>query len=721
MAGTIWSFSAIYVFFACCIHARLVTLDDGWDSGKDDAIDTSKLEVYHPEHPPFHVVRLGRFHHGGMESFMEAERKWISYDGAEERSVEAVKPEDYVQIPDNMVRALLRHQATFAENDGGREGGRGRKALLQGAYSGDHDHRKDAGRGRLGFGGAGANLVVAEDADVGAAFDSDDSNEEITKLEAEAQAEDLSRIFRGSGKPNHEATTPLHFMGSMYVGSMGVGSVLPPGCVIPPELRKKRKLSRQQSVSLHQQGATVEQLRGGKGADRRRHPWRWGTDAEAHGEDDLQRMIDGDSANVSELAEAGNIMAELAEDAEMRDTLLGAGNSRQAMMELVPGLMSNQACIPQSQVHLNVVYDTGSTNMWIASDLCTRGGCVKPGRHRFNHSESLTFAFPKKADEISVTFGTGMLQGPLGIDDLRVGPVASRQTFAMMQQQSGEIWDEIPIEGIVGLAFPSLATRDAPPFFDSVISQKVLEHNEFAFYLSRNNEASNALMWGGVDKEFYHGKIEYFPVVEAHYWALELVSFKIGNTQYFGKGRERLFGAVNATVPARFVRPAQLVQTNASSERGNSITQRPRTHVAILDTGTTFLAFPSSIWREVSSRIKARRCSRITSESHPPLMFTLRNVRGDLRGFSLKNSQYMTEDRGRCTPCIMLLDVPKEHGPGLVLGDTFLREYFSVYDRGDGVNQFARVGLARAAPTRNVSRRLNVLTKYQHSILEGRS
>eukprot|EP00927_Polykrikos_kofoidii_P085727 TRINITY_DN939_c0_g1_i1.p1 TRINITY_DN939_c0_g1~~TRINITY_DN939_c0_g1_i1.p1 ORF type:complete len:718 (-),score=147.14 TRINITY_DN939_c0_g1_i1:37-2190(-) len=717
MAVMVFCFSLVCSLYASGVHARLLTLDDGWDSsavGKnDDASDNSKLELYHPEHPPFHVLRLGRFHHGGMESFMEAERRWVSSASDEPKVAEPVSSESddgYVRIPDYMVQALLKHQAWSAADAHGREGSRGREALLQGdAHSIDHDHHKDS------FRDSGADTVFGS---LGSA--DDDSDDEVAKVEAEVEAEDLSRILRGTGKPNHEATTPLHFMGSMYVGSMGVGTILPPGCSIPAEMRRKRQnLWRQQSASLHQQSSSVEQLRGGKGADRRRHVWRWG--AEVFGEGDGQRMpglTEDEAAKVSELAEAGNIMADFAEEAQTRDALMSAS---EAMLEDVakPLLPNTQLCKPQSEVHLNVVYDTGSTNMWIASDLCTRGGCVKPGRHRFNHSESITFAFPKKADEISVTFGTGMLQGPLGVDDLRVGPVASRQTFAMMQQQSGEIWDEIPIEGIVGLAFPSLATRDAPPFFDSVIAQKVLEHNEFAFYLSRNNEASNALMWGGVDKTFYHGKIEYFPVVEAHYWALELVSFKIGNTQYFGAGRERVLPSVNRTTVNGA--PALLLQSNASTERISGITQRPKTHVAILDSGTTFLAFPSSIWREVSNRIKAKRCSRITSESHPPLMFTLRNVRGDLRGFSLKNSQYMTEDKGRCTPCIMLLDVPKEHGPGLVLGDTFLREYFSVYDRGDGLNASARVGLARAAPTRNVSARLNVLTKYQHSILEGRN
>merc|ERR1719284_1294983 len=40
---------------------------------------------------------------------------------------------------------------------------------------------------------------------------------------------------------------------------------------------------------------------------------------------------------------------------------------------------------------LKVVFDTGSTNLWMASTLCKRGSCVERGRARFNHKASLTF------------------------------------------------------------------------------------------------------------------------------------------------------------------------------------------------------------------------------------------------------------------------------------------------------------------------------------------
>merc|ERR1719242_1605239 len=102
----------------------------------------------------------------------------------------------------------------------------------------------------------------------------------------------------------------------------------------------------------------------------------------------------------------------------------------------------------------------------------------------------------------------------------------------MIAEQKGGPFDSLPFEGILGLAFPSMSANGVTPFFDNVIAQKALPRNEFAFYFSLENPAANAIFWGGNDPRFYNGPIEYFRVVDPHYWSLDLKSFQIDSEDY---------------------------------------------------------------------------------------------------------------------------------------------------------------------------------------------
>jgi len=192
-------------------------------------------------------------------------------------------------------------------------------------------------------------------------------------------------------------------------------------------------------------------------------------------------------------------------------------------------------CHLQEQQQVWVVLDTGSTNIWISSDLCEEGPCARKERRRYNHTVSQSCSDPEHESDITVQFGTGKIQGPQKIDEFHIGPfTVYNQTFGLIEKMTGAVFDQVPFEGIVGLAFEAMSANKVPAFFDTIIRQQVLEHNEFAFYFSPNSTVANAVFWGGVDPTFFEGPIEYFEVVQPFYWAIELVSFKIGNDTLLG-------------------------------------------------------------------------------------------------------------------------------------------------------------------------------------------
>jgi len=75
-----------------------------------------------------------------------------------------------------------------------------------------------------------------------------------------------------------------------------------------------------------------------------------------------------------------------------------------------------------------------------------------------------------------------------------------------------------PIDGILGLAFPSLSKTGHDPFFTAANSQGAVQSNQFSFYLADEN---SELYLGGTNSDHYTGDFENYDVVkDKGYWTL---------------------------------------------------------------------------------------------------------------------------------------------------------------------------------------------------------
>mmetsp|Transcript_25803 Transcript_25803/g.71914 ORF Transcript_25803/g.71914 Transcript_25803/m.71914 type:complete len:557 (-) Transcript_25803:104-1774(-) len=357
-----------------------------------------------------------------------------------------------------------------------------------------------------------------------------------------------------------------------------------------------------------------------------------------------------------------------------------ASNDEDAFLE-----EAHAKCHVTELEHIWVVFDTGSTNIWISSDHCKDGPCTFEGRHRFNHSNSVTFVDPHR-DSVEVSFGTGTLRGRQGIDDIHVGPLsARRQDFLMIAEQIGDIFEDIPFDGILGLGFPSLSVGGVTPFFDNLARQRVLKKNVFAFYFHPDDSSANAIFWGGDDPAFHKSEeLAFFNVIEPYYWSLRLYSFKIGDNEFFGDN-----------VPLRGVGP-------------------PR---AIVDTGTTLFTADCDTFSKILKALPPSACSDVTEEKYPNMTFTLMGEDEKPHDIVLTYMEYMTASSAKnsdtCSPGFMQLDLPESHGPAMIIGEVFMRTYFTLFDRGDGDVNAAKVGFARASHGQETTARIRHFTASQ--------
>jgi hypothetical protein len=310
-----------------------------------------------------------------------------------------------------------------------------------------------------------------------------------------------------------------------------------------------------------------------------------------------------------------------------------------------------------------VIYDTGSSNLWVPSSKCMSKACKT--HQKYDSSKSSTSE--PDGRELILPYGSGICAGILTHETVSVGGLEmGNVTFGEIVVEPGEIWVESPFDGILGLGYPQIAmppSKDNPvlPPFDEMKQRQLLDANVFAFFLAscpqgQESCGGSQLTLGGVDETKYTGDITYIEQTSYQsllgYWLIKSSGFQVGG--------EKL-GCTNALTGCPMV----------------------------VDTGTSILTVPPSAWKTIGPAIGnvSADCSNV--ETLPTLQFTFGG-----KDFSLEPDFYVL--RGATVngdeECQLGIQGMSIGIPGIwILGDPFLRKYYTIFDR-----DADRVGFALA-------------------------
>ncbi|OTA99159.1 hypothetical protein M426DRAFT_325397 [Hypoxylon sp. CI-4A] len=297
-----------------------------------------------------------------------------------------------------------------------------------------------------------------------------------------------------------------------------------------------------------------------------------------------------------------------------------------------------------------VILDTGSSNLWVPSSSCGSIACYL--HSKYDSSSSSTFK--ENGTEFEIRYGSGSLSGFVSQDVLTIGDLTVQgQDFAEATSEPGLAFAFGRFDGILGLGFDRLSVNGIVPPFYQLVNQKLIDDAVFAFYLSGENGGDDSeVVFGGVDKDHYTGKITEIPLRRKAYWEVDFDSISFGDES------------------------AELENTGV-----------------ILDTGTSLIALPTDLAELLNKEIGAKKsfngqytvdCS--VRDSLPDISFKLSGY-----DFPISPYDYILEVQGSCISTFMGMDFPAPVGPLAILGDAFLRRWYSIYDLGKGT-----VGLAKA-------------------------
>jgi hypothetical protein len=280
-----------------------------------------------------------------------------------------------------------------------------------------------------------------------------------------------------------------------------------------------------------------------------------------------------------------------------------------------------------------VIFDTGSSNLWIPNSDCKTQMCKM--HNRFQYSKSKDFALV--GANMGVKFGTGRIWGRLATDTVTLGDDAhitiKKQCFGMIQKEWGGVFRTSKFDGILGLSFPSLSMYKAPVLFDNIESQHLLKYPMFSFYYGKAGKSM--VEFGYPKKKNYKGKIKWVDVSKPMYWQLKMKHMLVGNKKL------------------------DLCPSGDCK--------------LVVDTGTHLFTSPSAHTATILNAIGAG-CNT------EPITFVVEDANGEHK-LTVESKYYQLKQGENCRPGFMNLDVPAPRGPLFIVGNLFMQKFVTVYSR----------------------------------------
>ncbi|KAG0230824.1 hypothetical protein BGW42_000649 [Actinomortierella wolfii] len=286
----------------------------------------------------------------------------------------------------------------------------------------------------------------------------------------------------------------------------------------------------------------------------------------------------------------------------------------------------------------SVVFDTGSSDLWIPSSKCKEDSCLT--HKRFNGAKSSTYKRLSPTRPFEIEYGTGEVSGIISQDILSLGGISSQEPIHFAESlKSSDMFGRAVFDGVFGLAYQEMSSSGEEPPLLAMMDQGIFARRMFGFYMGKD---SGELSIGGYDSSrVVNNDLTWAKVVKKGYWEIGLDKVQI-------HGGEMITGDIHA----------------------------------IVDTGTTQIIVPIDVAKHIHAKLlKGAKHIRDGLYSLPCDTAELPMLELTISGrqFTLPPSLYTLQEiaPGRCMSGFAGEQVD---GSTWILGDVFLRSVYSVFD-----------------------------------------
>ncbi|KAG0220530.1 aspartic peptidase domain-containing protein [Mortierella sp. GBAus27b] len=287
----------------------------------------------------------------------------------------------------------------------------------------------------------------------------------------------------------------------------------------------------------------------------------------------------------------------------------------------------------------DVVFDTGSSDLWIPSAKCMENGCLS--HNRYNGDRSSGYAGSEPPVPFQIEYGTGDVSGVISEDIITLGSVPSKSPLRFAESlKASSLFGRAVFDGVFGLAYKEMSSSGEQPPFLAMVEQKAFKRGMFGFFMTRGK---GELALGGYDQSRIQPdtSILWSNVIRKGYWEIKMDKVKAGKKGFLEKSVH-----------------------------------------AIVDSGTTQIIMPVDLARHLHAKILpgARHIHDgiyslpCNGESLPTFRF---QISGQV--LEVDPSLYILQEiaPGRCMSGFAGEQVD---GTAWILGDVFLRSVYSIFD-----------------------------------------
>lgn len=304
---------------------------------------------------------------------------------------------------------------------------------------------------------------------------------------------------------------------------------------------------------------------------------------------------------------------------------------------------------PAQDLRLHI--DTGSSDLWVntpSSTLCESNGDPCDLAGAYSPNKSSTYHYLNSNFNITYVDGSGSA-GDYVTDTVRFASVS------LTDQQFGIGYSSTSYEGILGIGYPlnEVAIQTTGHTYPNVpaklVNQGTINTNAYSLWLNDLDASTGSILFGGVNSAKYTGSLQTLPIVPEYG---QYAEFVIALT---GVGADGNSGSIASDIAVP----------------------------ALLDSGSSLMYLPndiaSAIFDAVGAQYDASQgaafvdCDLANANNTIDLTFSSPTIRVPL------NELVLTAGVSGGKP-VCILGVAPAEGTTPVLGDTFLRSAYVVYD-----------------------------------------